>query len=122
MQTLQFETAWEKTISPEDRLTITNKFAQIKYKTAQGIVLSYLWEAENHLGDLLITTFIHNYDDKPIRLTDTNVAYIINKQQIAHGIFTIPEAIPPQTTMPWTFIFSDKNSTDKAPEFFIKHE
>lgn len=122
MQTLQFETAWERTVSREDRLTITNKFAQLKHETAQGVVLSYLWEAQNHQGNLLITTFIHNYDDKPIRLTDTNIAYIKNEEQITSGTFSIPEAILSQTTMPWTFIFSDENYTDEEPEFFIKHE
>lgn len=121
MQTLQFEKAWERTISREDRLMITNQFAQIKHKTAQGIEISYLWEAQNHQGDLLMTTFIHNYSDEPIRLTNTNIAYIKNEQLIASGKFSVPESVPSQTTMPWTFIFSDENLTDEAPEVFIKY-
>lgn len=121
MQTLDFQPAWDKTISHQDRQIIIDKFKQTKQQKDIGIAITFLWEARNYKDDLLITTLIHNCDDESIELTDTTIAYQKDLDTIATSIVTINEVIAPKTTMPWTFIFSKKNMTDGTPELVINH-
>lgn len=121
MQTLQFETAWNKTISPQDRLLIMKIFEHTKKQSDQGVIISYLWKARNHKGDLLITALIHNYESEPIQLTNTSIAYIERQQNVASGMFNVRSLIAPKTTMPWTFIFSKGNTTEEPPKFSINN-
>lgn len=111
MQTLFFEDAWKKTISPHDRKNIQTAFDETNI--GDDVTISYLWEAKNHVNALLVTTLIHNGTDKPLNLENINIRY-----QTRVGSFTVPLAIPAYHSMPWTFIF-DGNGMDEAADYVI---
>lgn len=117
MQTLYFESAWDKTIAPDDREKITKHFKSLQAKN--DITLSFLWEAINHRGERLVTVLIHNTTDLALSFKDTVVAFRTGDSQIAAGAFTLPLEIPPQTSMPWTFIFSPSNEINQLPAYTI---
>lgn len=122
MQKLQFESAWSKTVSPQDRDWINHRFTTyIKNEDRrEGVHFSFLREAKNHKGELLVTVMIHNFDDKTLILKETIIAYSDDEQIFATGLFNVPCDIEGKTTMPWTFIFSPSNKTDQVPQYIIK--
>ena len=122
MQKLYFEPAWDKTIAPRDREKIINHFHERIKHFKDGIHFSFLWEAENHKGQKLVTVLIHNGEEIEFRLQDTVIAYYRWDLHVATGIFDLPCVIPGTTTMPWTFIFSQSNETNRAAQHTILNE
>ncbi|WP_203248091.1 SLAP domain-containing protein [Sporosarcina beigongshangi] len=119
MQKLYFEPAWDKTIAPIDREKITLQF-QLQAKQLQGGVhLSFLWDARNHKGEQLITVLIHNFEDTNLRLHNTVISYYELGKQLANATFSLPCEVAGNTSMPWTFIFSEVNDTNVDPEYVI---
>lgn len=106
MQTLQFESSWEKTISIRDRELITEIFQDSSMIDGQIIRLVPIWEALNYKGEILITVLIHNSTDIEQIFQKQKIAYIEKETIIAEHTFTVPKLIiKPKTSMPWTFIF-----------------
>lgn len=114
MQKLFFEDAWKKTISSQDRQKIRNIFDE--RKIGQGLSITYLWEAKNHLDDLLVTSLIHNQTGEPCNLDKIKIQY---KTKIAS--FSLPITIPAYHSMPWTFIF-DGIQADGEADYVIREE
>ena len=119
MQTLYFENAWERTIAQDDRDYIIEKFEEVKLELEEGIHFTFLWAAENHKKDLLITALIHNVRSYPLLLDDTVIAYQTNTDTPYINKFYIKETIPAHSTMPWTFIFSENKPTYETPKYVI---
>ena len=44
MQKLQFESAWDKTIAPQDRKQVIDAFQQMATITQKGVLITFLWE------------------------------------------------------------------------------
>lgn len=105
MQTLQFEAAWEKTISVQDRALITEKFQQTKNNKLDGIHCVVIRAARNYRGHFLVTVLIHNFSGQLLSF-DEKIVHCQSEQQTFSSEFTIPALlIPSEISMPWTFIF-----------------
>lgn len=117
MQKLFFEDAWDHTIGQQDREEIIKQFQLIQGK--DEIHLSFLWAASNHKKELLVTVLIHNPKTEPLQLTQTAIAYEQENKIVQTALFTVPLPLPAETSMPWTFIFSNHNRTDQPPTYSI---
>lgn len=122
IQKLFFEPAWDKTIASIDREKIIHHFhRQTKY-LKEGIDFSFLWKADNHKGEQLITVLIHNYEETAFCLQNTVLTYHEQGQAIVTGIFNLPCKIGAKTSMPWTLIFSESNLTSVIPHYTIRND
>ncbi len=119
MQILYFEPAWERTIATEDRQNIIEKFDQTKLKVENGIHFTFLWAAENHKKELLITVLIHNVRSYPLQLNDTVIAYTNNDGTQYINTFYLKEIIPTHHSMPWTFMFPKSGLISESPDYVI---
>lgn len=117
MQKLFFEQAWDKTIGQVDRDKITKLFQSVQ--SEENIHFFFLWEAQNHRDEHLVTVLIHNPKTKPLQLAQTPITYRYENKFNKTALFTLPIPVPAQTSMPWTFIFTDHNQTEQIPTYFI---
>lgn len=122
IQKLYFEPAWDKTIAPQDRINIENVFNEQATLYENHIQFSFLRQATNHKGELLIITLIHNGKAVDLTIRDTIIAYTKKEVKVARGRFTLPQIIPAKTSMPWTFIFSLDNEINQPEEYVIQHQ
>lgn len=112
MQQLRFETSWDKALSAQDRNQIEKLFIETKHQSYSTIVFSPIREAINHQNELLITVLVHNFTQNPLTFENTQLVYSNEQAIIAANEFTLPALkIPPQTSMPWTFIFPQNSYT-----------
>lgn len=116
MQKLEFEAAWDRTIAEKDRNWITHIFNSYPINEESGVHFTFLREAYNYKGELLVMVLIHNCQDIPLNLNHTLITYDRNEGTKVAGIFDVPWVIPSKTSIPWTFIF-----TDSTPSEFIPH-
>lgn len=107
MQKLQFEDAWEKTISTQDRLLIEELFHRTKDEIQNAISCNIIRTAINHKHQMLITTLIHNRTAELINFRNREVICETEEQEIAQTFKIKALIIPPNTSMPWTFIYND---------------
>jgi SLAP domain-containing protein len=119
MQKLYFEPAWDKTIAPIDREKITHHFQEQTKQPQVGVHLSFLWNARNHKGEQLIIVLIHNFEEIDFRLYNTVISYYKKDKIQANATFSLPCEIAGNTSMPWTFIFSETNETNADPQYTI---
>ena len=119
MQKLFFEPAWDKAIAPADRKKIMDHFKQQTKQLQGGAHLSFLWNACNHKGEHLITVLIHNFEDINFCLHNTVISYYEQGKQPVNATFSLPWEIAGNTSMPWTFIFSETNVTNTDPQYAI---
>lgn len=108
-QLLSFEPAWERTISEQDRKIILERFHHIQEEEASDVFLTFLWCAHNHCNELLVTSLVHNWSSKPIWFTDQLVHCFFGDIEIAARKFCLLFEIPAHTSIPWTFIFPEKD-------------
>ncbi|HLR71495.1 MAG TPA: SLAP domain-containing protein [Pseudogracilibacillus sp.] len=120
MQTLYFESAWDKTISKQDRNDIIEIFKQTDFTLGDTVQFTFLWGAYNYKEELLVTALTHNCGNTPLYINDSVISFVRNNEIIATGKFQLHTAIKSKTTMPWTFIFSPTNSTNEQPEYIIE--
>ena len=114
IQQLFFETAWDKTISQQDRTQIEELFQQTQAITTSAITFVLVRTAVNHREELLVTALIHNFTEMAQDLTDSTVNLCWSGQQIATlSINDSRLQLPAKTSMPWTFIYP---SVDGANE------
>ena len=104
MQNLQFEAAWDKTLSDMDRDLITQVFNKQKVPL-DTVSCDLIRSARNYNNYFLVTVLIHNATATEQMFTERDVSL-----QTKHGRykqkFTQPKlVIPSYTSMPWTFIF-----------------
>ncbi|MEG0386067.1 MAG: SLAP domain-containing protein [Solibacillus sp.] len=105
MQKLQFEAAWDKTLSDMDRKLISQIFNNQMVKS-DIVSCDLIRSARNHHNHLLVTVLIHNATAIEQMFIERDVSL-----QMKHGRytqqFTQPKlVIPSYTSMPWTFIFT----------------
>ena len=113
MQQLQFESSWAKALSAQDRESIEKLFNDTKQQQDSTIVFSPIRQAINHRNELLITVLVHNFSQQPLQFKDTRLVYSNETEVLAENVFTLPTlTIPPQVSMPWTFIFPVHQGTD----------
>ena len=106
MQQLQFESSWAKALSPQDREFVEKLFNDTKQQPDSTIVFSPIRQAINHRNELLITVLVHNFSQHPFTFDNTRLVYSNGQEVLAENVFTLPIlTIPPQVSMPWTFIF-----------------
>lgn len=117
MQKLFFEPAWDKTIAQVDREKIIHFFQTVQ--TEADIHLFFLWDAVNHKKEQLVTVLIHNPKTEPLQFEQTAIAYQTEIEPIKTAFFDLPLQIPAQTSVPWTFIFSDLNQTEQTAAYLI---
>lgn len=117
MQELQFESAWDKQIAPQDRENIEKIFKETKHINSSSVIFSPIREAINHKDALLVSVLVHNFTEYPLTFQNTILYYSVNDEVIAEKEFTLPDlVIPSQVSMPWTFIFP-KDSYRATPSF-----
>jgi len=115
----QFESAWDRTIASKDREEIKKVFHRQSSQLNNGIYFSFLWKTKNHRDDLLVTVLIHNRMESVLRLKNTSLSYTEHGKKTVTGCFDLPCDIDAYTTMPWTFIFTDKSNTQCTPDYQI---
>ena len=106
MQKLQFEAAWDKTISAQDRLLIEQAFYKTKEQDGR-ISCHVIRTAINHKKQLLITTLIHNRTDQQLNFRNREVSIITEAGKFTQNFTIEALEIPPYCSMPWTFIFDE---------------
>ena len=119
MQKLYFEPAWDKTIAPIDREKITYRFQQETIQLQDGVHLSFYRNAINHKGEQLITVLTHNFEKINFCFYNTVISYYEQGKELANATFNLPCEIDGNTSMPWTFIFSETNETTADPHYSI---
>lgn len=117
MQQLQFEASWDKALAAKDRLKIHRIFSETKHQDQSGILFSPISEAINHKEALLVTVLVHNFTSDALNFRNARLVYSVHGEAIAEETFTQPAlTIPPNVSMPWTFIFP-KGSYDLRATF-----
>ncbi|MEH7237609.1 SLAP domain-containing protein [Bacillus sp. JJ1562] len=106
MQKLVFEEAWERTISQKDREEIEHIFHEGIANQDTGITFTIVRIAVNHKNERLVTAIVHNKTEQNLVFANSLVQFWIEDKLIAEHKFTLPALlVPPETSMPWTFIF-----------------
>ena len=106
MQQLKLEPSWDKALSNKDRKDIEEIFLNTSQIETPNILLTPIWNAVNHRGELLITVLVHNFTQKTLTFSEKRLVYIENDEIVAESSFTLPTlVIPSKVSMPWTFIF-----------------
>ncbi|HWO77344.1 MAG TPA: SLAP domain-containing protein [Bacillus sp. (in: firmicutes)] len=106
MQTLKFESSWDKTISAKDRQKIEHVFKNTSISKHTSIEFTPLWQAVNYKGELLVTVLVQNFSKHPQSFHNKKLRYAEDNEMVAEHLFTLPAlVIEPETSMPWTFIF-----------------
>ncbi|EIT83676.1 hypothetical protein A374_19190 [Fictibacillus macauensis ZFHKF-1] len=115
MQRLMFEQKWDQTISEQDRALITNLFEQSKHEEGAPVKFTFVRSALNHKGDLLVMCLLHHFGGETLTFSEQELTYYEKGSAVAQSVFTITHtALPPHTSMPWTFIFP-KQTVMKQP-------
>ncbi|WP_144511885.1 SLAP domain-containing protein [Bacillus sp. FJAT-22090] len=113
MQTLKFESSWDKALSNKDRKAIEATFIKTNTFNNERIQISPLWQAVNYKNELLVTVLLHNFTNHPYSFNETILGYTEHSKLLAKHTFTIPALnIPPKTSMPWTCIFPLESLAD----------
>ncbi|SEQ79113.1 SLAP domain-containing protein [Piscibacillus halophilus] len=113
MQQLQFEEKWDKTLSEQDRRKIEEVFDETKDHNELDFEPVTLWHANNHKNELLVTVLLHNRATETKSFENVHVVYKTLDEPIAEHDFNVPRLnIPPNTSMPWTFIFPNVKVDD----------
>lgn len=105
MQKLQYESAWDKTISPKDRTLVEEKFKQttLNGEPIQFTPLRFDW---NYKKELLVLVIVHNTTNEDFTFNQTKLLLKNKEETLAEHVFTTPSLlIKAKTSMPWTFIF-----------------
>ncbi|MET3726576.1 SLAP domain-containing protein [Fictibacillus halophilus] len=105
MQKLEFESAWDKTIAHQDREEIKRVFSELsaeEHVRQQAVILK---TAYNHKEEFLVTVLVNNYSTEPLSLIGKKVLYQEEGYTIGEMDSRYTLEIPPETSMPWTFIF-----------------
>ncbi|YCA45780.1 SLAP domain-containing protein [Bacillus sp. JZ8] len=119
MRQLQFEASWDRALADQDRQNIKRIFNETKHLKDSAIFCSPIREAINHNEDLLVTVLVHNCTDHLFTFMNTRLLYSIGGEVIADKVFTLPAlTIPPEVSMPWTFIFPKDSYT---PQITLKN-
>jgi len=114
MQTLVFETAWDKTIAQEDREAIIDLFHETKKTANKSIAFTPITQSYNYRGDLLIMVLVHNFTGQLFSFEKMNLIYKEKDKDIAAMHFSFPGLkLDAWTSMPWTFIFPMMYKTKK---------
>src|SRR5699024_148059 len=119
MQKLYFETAWERTIAQNDRKKIIKIFEKVQPTLSSGVHITFLWTAKTHETETLITTLIHNVRPHVLQITNTIINYKVNTEVQYKDKFDVKEPIPVNSSMPCTFIFSQHETINEAPDYVI---
>ena len=120
MQKLQFERAWDKTISKKDRLALEQLFQETVEQRETLIDCHVYRRAINHKREMLITVLIHNFSHQALVFNNYQVQCLFDGGQVMQN-FTIPSlCIPVNTSMPWTFIFKDRSQFINANLLKVK--
>lgn len=106
MQKLQFEAAWDRTISAQDRLLIEDVFHQTKGEN-KIVSCCFIRMAINHKQQMLITTLIHNRTDQQLDFHNREVSFTTEAGKITQNFTINAFRIPPYCSMPWTFILDE---------------
>ncbi|MDY0395182.1 SLAP domain-containing protein [Virgibacillus halophilus] len=113
-QKLQFEPAWDKTISKRDRREIEQTFDSLISLPKSGIHFSLLRQAKNYQNSLLLTVLIHNRNSEPFVFDNPVLQYRMDDLIFARHAFVFSYTIPKKTSLPWTFIFPAGTYTEQA--------
>lgn len=104
MQKLVFEDAWDRTLSQKDRDIIEQLFRD--ETSEEGISFTIVRMAVNHKNERLVTAIVHNRTAQVFIFENTPLQFSDGEKLLAEHQFTIPALqVPPETSMPWTFIF-----------------
>lgn len=105
MQTLQYESAWNKTISQQDRSLVEETFKKVAL-TADPIQFTPLRIDWNYKRELLVIVIVHNTTESDYTFNQEKLSLKLHDVTLAEHTFTTPNLlVKAKTSMPWTFIF-----------------
>jgi SLAP domain-containing protein len=104
MQKLVFEDAWNRTISQKDRDIIEQLFRD--ETPEEGVSFTIVRMAVNHKNERLVTAIVHNRTAQNLVFENAPLQFCDGDTLLVEHEFTLPALqVPPETSMPWTFIF-----------------
>lgn len=112
---LVFEPKWDKALPSADRRKIEQTFQNSVQPNSVNKQMTFtpLWQARNHRSDLLVTVLINNYSRQAYSFSNTTLQYVEDDTVKAEKHFTLERVfVPPDSSMPWTFIFPKSSFTD----------
>ncbi|WP_339215791.1 SLAP domain-containing protein [Ornithinibacillus sp. FSL M8-0202] len=105
MQTLQYESAWNKTISQQDRTLVEETFKKAAL-TADPIQFTPLRIDWNYKRELLVIVIVHNTTESDYTFNQEKLSLKLQDRTLGEHTFTTPNLlVKAKTSMPWTFIF-----------------
>jgi len=116
MQKLQFEEAWDKTISEKDRSFIKEIF-KMDMPLENRVLLSPFWLAKNYKKEWLLSALIHNGTNEVFTISNHKISIVVDDQVVHEAVFSVPRLeIKPFTSMSWTFIFPSNEKLEEILE------
>ncbi|MCT1904683.1 SLAP domain-containing protein [Oceanobacillus sojae] len=112
---LVFEPKWDKALPNIDRRKIEQAFQNLVPPNSVDTQITFtaLWQARNHRSDLLVTVLINNYSRQAYSFSNSTLQYVEDDAVKAEKQFTLERVfVPPDSSMPWTFIFPESSFTD----------
>lgn len=104
MQKLVFEAAWDRSISQKDRDKIEQLFRE--ETSEEEVSFTTFRIAVNHKNERLVTAIVHNQTAQNLVFENTPLQFCDRDKLLVEHEFTLPALqVPPETSMPWTFIF-----------------
>ncbi|MFS0821729.1 SLAP domain-containing protein [Bacillus sp. 1P02SD] len=123
MQKLVLEDAWDRTISQKDREEFERIFQDVFPNLDMGITFTTVRIAVNHKNERLVTAMIHNSTEQTLVFENTTLEIWTEDKRFAEHKFTHPTLqVPPETSMPWTFIFPDTVEVPGSATLTLKKE
>lgn len=123
MQKLVFEEAWDRTISQKDRDEIEHIFHEAIANLGTGVTFTTIRVAVNHKNERLVTTIVHNNTEQSLLFENTTLEIWDGANRLAEHRFTLPTfQVPPETSMPWTFIFPASFEVPDSATLRLKKE
>jgi SLAP domain-containing protein len=113
LQKLVFESAWDRTLAQKDRQEIERVFSEIVVEGKEGHQAVTLKTAFNHKREFLVTVLLNNYSKSSLSLLGKKLVYKEKNWTIGEFESAYTLVIPPQTSMPWTFIFPAESLIDQ---------
>ncbi|MCG3088968.1 SLAP domain-containing protein [Sporosarcina cyprini] len=107
---LHFHPVWEQTLPSKSKSELTAAFTALSPSHSFGASPFLVKRKRN--GGIVATVFLQNVTAYPVTLEKVQVQLYDQKKRIAQNIFDESLVIPPNSTMPWSFVFPPESTEE----------
>lgn len=107
---LHFHPVWEQSLPSKGKAELTAAFTALP-ASHSFIASPYLVKRKRN-GGIVATVFLQNGTAYPVTLEQVQVQLYQQKKRLAQHKFEESLVIPPNSTMPWSFVFPPKSTED----------